>query len=282
MAKEAVQGHFYEMVITAVIAVVVALFVANFLLPRGANMAPVSVKEIESMTGRVVPSEAAYNMYQLGEDIVFVDIREQEEFIEAHIPGAIWIPHSKLREKDPDAWKELEEVAARSSSVMLYCGGGHRSGWLATKAREFGLSNVYNLYGLKYWAGRLQTVEGGKNNDTTARLIHVDEAYFYYTNYTDVIFVDARKIDVVDGKIKGAVILNDNTAKLKCNDEHVFYCDGSEGAEEKSNGVCKSAVDAVRTLVVEKGCSISKQKYIIEGYQAWKDKGYPVEKIQTV
>ncbi len=280
MKKESVkesdnQRHFYETLITVIIAVVVALFVVNLLLPRGAKIEPVSLREIESETGRVVPSEVAYNMRQLGEDIVFVDIREQEEFAQEHIPGSIWIPHSKLRENSSEAWTEVEAIARRNRNVVFYCGRGHRSGWLAVKARERGLTNAYNLDGLNFWKQKFPTIKGMQNPDTMPRLIHLDEAYFYYTNYTDVIFVDTRDIKIVDGKIKGAVILNDDISKLNCDDEHVFYC------EPAANEVCKSSAEAVRKLVVEKGCSVSRHKYLIEGFNAWKNAGYPVEKVQA-
>ncbi len=98
-----------------------------------AERKPSELQFVEKAVGKVVPSEVAYKLRQQGEDLVFVEVRERAEWDEYHIPGAIWIPHSRLKEKDEYSWKLLEELANTHKYVLTYCGAGHRSGFWRRK-----------------------------------------------------------------------------------------------------------------------------------------------------
>src|SRR5256886_8965999 len=52
---------------------------------------------------------------------VLVDVREQHEFEEAHIPGAIHVPRAYLESRIEG------KVGDKSQSVVLYCATGQRS-----------------------------------------------------------------------------------------------------------------------------------------------------------
>jgi adenylyltransferase/sulfurtransferase len=53
--------------------------------------------------------------------LILVDIREREEFVQGHVPGAVFIPRGHLElqieQHQPD----------RNATVVLYCAGGVRS-----------------------------------------------------------------------------------------------------------------------------------------------------------
>ncbi len=53
------------------------------------------------------------------EDIVLLDVRQEWEYEERHLPGALWIPLSEL----PD---RLDQVA-HDKPVLVYCRSGGRS-----------------------------------------------------------------------------------------------------------------------------------------------------------
>jgi rhodanese-related sulfurtransferase len=75
------------------------------------------------------------------EDAVVVDVREQGEFGQGHIPNAKHIPVAALEQRA----KELEAYKGRP--VILCCATGARSGSAADKLRKLGFEQVFNLQG---------------------------------------------------------------------------------------------------------------------------------------
>jgi len=72
---------------------------------------------------------------------VFLDVREQDEWQEGHIPGAVHVPRGNLESRVegllPD--RELE--------LVVYCAGGSRSAFAAKSLGELGYTNVVSLAG---------------------------------------------------------------------------------------------------------------------------------------
>jgi molybdopterin/thiamine biosynthesis adenylyltransferase/rhodanese-related sulfurtransferase len=74
-------------------------------------------------------------------DPVIVDVREQDEWDEGHIPGAIHIPRGYLESR-------IEAAAAdRSRQILLYCSGGNRSAFAAKTLQELGYDESISLAG---------------------------------------------------------------------------------------------------------------------------------------
>jgi sulfur-carrier protein adenylyltransferase/sulfurtransferase len=72
---------------------------------------------------------------------LFVDVREQDEWDEGHIPAAVHIPRGYLESR-------IENVAPdRSAQVVVYCAGGSRSAFAAKTLEELGYDNVVSLAG---------------------------------------------------------------------------------------------------------------------------------------
>ena len=73
--------------------------------------------------------------------ITLVDIRERDEFVQGHIPDAVFIPRGylelQIEQHQPD----------RSAPIVLYCAGGVRSALAARNLKEMGYSNVISLIG---------------------------------------------------------------------------------------------------------------------------------------
>lgn len=110
----------------------------------GADLIARAKAEIEE----VQPSEAAAEI-ESG-DVALVDVREQTEFEERHIEGAIHVPRSYLESR-------FEQfVPDRSRRVILYCASGIRSA-LAAKmlAEELGYEDVSSMAGgITLWRDR--------------------------------------------------------------------------------------------------------------------------------
>lgn len=88
-----------KFIFISLIAIILAL--TGCISEKPQQKVEISFKQ-QGNVGKVVPSEIAYQMKQQGDDIILVDVREKEEWYAEHIPGAIWIPHSKLKEKDKE------------------------------------------------------------------------------------------------------------------------------------------------------------------------------------
>ncbi len=226
----------------------------------------------EKALGKVVPSDNAFKLEQQGEDIVFVSVREEAEWDEYHIPGAIWIPHSKLKEKDEFSWKLLEELSKTHDYVLTYCGAGHRSGFVANQAQNKDFKNVYNLDGISFWKEKFPVTRGEpRAPDKEPKMVHLEEAWFYYSSgFDDVDFIDVREpesIQMTGGKIiKGSRViplseLAKHLNEIDCKKDTVFVCEGmAEGGE------CTAGPAAGRIAIDKLGCKAGHMKYLLEGF----------------
>ena len=70
-----------------------------------------------------------------------IDVREQNEYVQGFIDGAVWIPRGFLEIKVEDA------APQRDAEVILYCAGGTRSALAARSLRELGYTNVKSVKG---------------------------------------------------------------------------------------------------------------------------------------
>ncbi len=73
--------------------------------------------------------------------LILVDIREREEFVQGHVPGAVFIPRGHLE-------LQIEQYQPdRNATVVLYCAGGVRSALAARNLKEMGYNHVISLIG---------------------------------------------------------------------------------------------------------------------------------------
>ena len=85
-----------------------------------------------------------------GDGPLVIDVREQHEFEERHIPGAIHVPRGHLETR-------IEQfVPDKDTRVILYCASGNRSAFAArTLGEELGYSDVASLAGgITLWKDR--------------------------------------------------------------------------------------------------------------------------------
>jgi rhodanese-related sulfurtransferase len=243
----------------------------------------IELQFVEKAVGKVVPSDVAYQLRQQGEDVVLVSVRERAEWDEYHIPGAVWIPHSRLKEGDEFSWQLLQNLAETHKYVLTYCGAGHRSGFVAAKARERGLHNVFNLDGISFWKEKYAVTYGPpRPPDKEPKLIHLDEAYYYYTSgFADVDFVDVREPESITASggtiIKGSKViplaeLTKRLQEIDCKKDTIFLCEGTS-----DGGECSASPAAGKIVIDKLGCKAGHIKYMLEGFGAWEAAGYPIE-----
>lgn len=117
-------------------------------MPSGADL----IEAVKAEINEVQPSEANEELAATrnGGGVALVDVREQHEFEERHIPGAIHVPRGHLESR-------IEQfVPDKSRRVILYCASGNRSAFAAkTLTEELGYSDVASMAGgITLWKDR--------------------------------------------------------------------------------------------------------------------------------
>ncbi|MBD3672082.1 MAG: sulfurtransferase [Planctomycetaceae bacterium] len=76
-----------------------------------------------------------------GEELLLIDVREESEFANAHIPGAKHLGKGII---ERDIEKEVPET---DTEMILYCGGGYRSALAADNLRKMGYTKAISMDG---------------------------------------------------------------------------------------------------------------------------------------
>ena len=76
-----------------------------------------------------------------GEKFVLVDVREDNEWAQGHVPGAVHLGKGII---ERDIENRVPDLAA---SLVLYCGGGFRSALAADNLQKMGYTNVLSMDG---------------------------------------------------------------------------------------------------------------------------------------
>lgn len=85
-------------------------------------------------------------------DVVFLDVREQWEYDEGHIPGITLIPMNDIPAR-------LNQIPT-DKTVIITCRSGNRSNTITEYLRDNGFDNVHNMLGgILAWEAAQQPVE---------------------------------------------------------------------------------------------------------------------------
>jgi sulfur-carrier protein adenylyltransferase/sulfurtransferase len=88
-----------------------------------------------------VDAAQARGQLESAEPPLLLDIREDDEWNEGQIPGAVHIPRGNLESRVENAAPD------RSRPIVVYCAGGSRSAFAAKTLGELGYENVASLAG---------------------------------------------------------------------------------------------------------------------------------------
>jgi len=104
---------------------------------------PGFLKLVEDAKSRVreVTIEEFVARLQSGERYILVDVREDHEWANGHIPSAHHMGRGILE-------REIERaIPEKDAAIVLYCGGGFRSALAADNLQRMGYANVISLDG---------------------------------------------------------------------------------------------------------------------------------------
>jgi molybdopterin/thiamine biosynthesis adenylyltransferase/rhodanese-related sulfurtransferase len=121
-------------------------------MPSGAELIKKAKEQITEVDPREV-HDLLGNGHRNG--TVLVDVREEHEFEEAHLPGAVHVPRGHLESRIEGAARD------KSERVILYCASGNRSALAAkTLMEELGYDRAESMTGgITLWKDRGYEVE---------------------------------------------------------------------------------------------------------------------------
>ena len=108
----------------------------------------------DKKTYRQVSPEEAAAMMEEETDYIILDVRTQEEYETAHIPGAICIPNETIGTED------IPELPDKDQLILVYCRSGNRSKQASEKLAKQGYINIVEFGGINSWTG--ETVSGSE------------------------------------------------------------------------------------------------------------------------
>ena len=108
----------------------------------------------DKKTYRQVSPEEAAAMMEEESDYIILDVRTQEEYETAHIPGAICIPNETIGTED------IPELPGKDQLILVYCRSGNRSKQASEKLAKQGYTNIVEFGGINSWTG--ETVSGSE------------------------------------------------------------------------------------------------------------------------
>src|SRR4030095_3273751 len=98
------------------------------------------MNEIRTRVKEATPAEIKARI-QGGKPPVLIDVREQDEVDQGHLPGATHIPRGFLELR-------IEALAPdRKTPIVAYCAGGNRSLLAAEGLQRLGYENVVSMSG---------------------------------------------------------------------------------------------------------------------------------------
>jgi rhodanese-related sulfurtransferase len=111
---------------------------------------------INEAKGRIAEVTVArvQEMQDRGEPVVYLDVREQNEWNLGHLPRATFIPRGILE-------SNIEQRVPRDTTVVIYCASGNRSAMAADTLQQMGYPHVSSMAGgFRAWVDSGGIVEG--------------------------------------------------------------------------------------------------------------------------
>ena len=87
----------------------------------------------------------AKNIMDTQKGYIILDVREDYEFADGHIPGAVLLPNGDITTKAESV------LTDKSQLILVYCRSGRRSKEAAKKLADLGYTNVKEFGGIIDW-----------------------------------------------------------------------------------------------------------------------------------
>jgi len=112
-----------------------------------------AVSQAKRQIDEVTPEEVR-DMQARGDDVVYLDVREPNEWNLGHLPRALHVPLRNVEAK-------VEALIDRNQSVVAYCARGNRSALAALAMKRMGYEKVASMArGIAGWVDIGGDIEG--------------------------------------------------------------------------------------------------------------------------
>ena len=122
------------------VALLIILFAAC-----GNNNAKKDAESGEDAMYEQISPEDAKRIMDSGEEYILLDVREQNEYDEGHIKGAVLIPYTEIEDRAES------ELLNKNEQILVYCRSGRRSKIAAESLVRLGYTNVKEFGGIIDW-----------------------------------------------------------------------------------------------------------------------------------
>ena len=92
-----------------------------------------------------ITAEEAKEIMDSQEGYIILDVRTQEEYNQGHIPGAILIPDTEIKDRAEQELKDKDQL------LLVYCRSGRRSKLASEALAELGYTNIKEFGGIIDW-----------------------------------------------------------------------------------------------------------------------------------
>ena len=96
-------------------------------------------------TFQQISATEAKEIMEGNESFILLDVREQEEFEEGHIEGAVLMPVNQITELAPDI------IPDKGTLILVYCRSGRRSVEASQQLVDLGYTRVVEFGGIIDW-----------------------------------------------------------------------------------------------------------------------------------
>ena len=102
-------------------------------------------EENKMITYEIISQDKAKEIMDSETEHIILDVREENEFDEGHIPGAILIPHEEINNKAPTLLPDKDAL------ILVYCRSGRRSKIASQALADLGYTNIKEFGGIIDW-----------------------------------------------------------------------------------------------------------------------------------
>ena len=94
----------------------------------------------------LISPKAAKELLASGKNVLLLDVRTQEEFLEGRIADSVLLPYDQITAKSA-----AQSIGAKDRTVIVYCRTGRRSAAAAATLVALGYKKVLDLGGIQAW-----------------------------------------------------------------------------------------------------------------------------------
>ena len=132
-----------KIILTVTVIILTAAVLAGCI--QKTNKEQTEATQVNIGTYYQISQDEAKRIMDEESDCIIVDAREQSEYDQGHIKGAIVIPYTEIEQKAE------ELLPNKTQLILVYCRSGRRSKNAANELATLGYTNIKEFGGINDW-----------------------------------------------------------------------------------------------------------------------------------